>query len=115
VFLDDWELVPGDLLAVKLQEGLAAADAVVFVVSAQSVGRGWVNEEFAAAIGKAAAGQRRLIPVIVDDVPLPAFAGPGASRARRPGFPADPGHDDGHEGVATLMRLTRQGEPGAGT
>ena len=39
VFLDDWELVPGDLLAVKLQEGLAAADAVVFVVSAQSVGR----------------------------------------------------------------------------
>ena len=73
VFLDDWELVPGDLLAVKLQEGLAAADAVVFVVSAQSVRRGWVNEEFAAAIAKAAAGQRRLIPVIYDDVVLPEF------------------------------------------
>jgi len=73
VFLDDWELVPGDLLAVRLQEGLAAADAVVFVVSAQSVGRGWVNEEFAAAIAKAAAGQRRLIPVICGDVALPEF------------------------------------------
>ena len=24
VFLDDWELVPGDLVAIKLQEGLAA-------------------------------------------------------------------------------------------
>lgn len=32
VFLDDWELVPGDLLAVRLQEGLDAADAVVFVL-----------------------------------------------------------------------------------
>lgn len=73
VFLDDWELVPGDLLAVKLQEGLAAADVVVLVVSAQSVGRGWVNEEFAAAIAKAVAGQRRLIPVIYGDVALPEF------------------------------------------
>jgi hypothetical protein len=73
VFLDDWELVPGDLLAVKLQEALAASDAVVFVVSAQSVDRGWVNEEFAAAIAKAAAGQRRLIPVIYGDVALPEF------------------------------------------
>jgi tetratricopeptide (TPR) repeat protein len=73
VFLDDWELVPGDLLAIKLQEGLAAANAVVFVVSAQSVGRGWVNEEFAAAIAKAAAGQRRLIPVIYGDVVMPEF------------------------------------------
>jgi tetratricopeptide (TPR) repeat protein len=73
VFLDVWELVGGDLLAVKLQEGLAAADAVVFVVSAKSVGRGWTNEEFAAAIAKAAAGQGRLIPVIYGDVALPEF------------------------------------------
>jgi hypothetical protein len=73
VFLDDWELVPGDLLAVKLQEGLAAADAVVLVVSARPAGRGWVNEEYAAAIAKAAAGQRPLIPVIYGDVALPEF------------------------------------------
>jgi TIR domain-containing protein len=46
---------------------------VVFVVSAQSVGRGWTNQEFAAAIAKAAAGQRRLIPVIYGDVALPEF------------------------------------------
>jgi tetratricopeptide (TPR) repeat protein len=73
VFLDVWELVGGDLLAVKRQEGLAAADAVVFVVSAKSAGRGWTNEEFAAAIAKAAAGQGRLIPVIYGDVALPEF------------------------------------------
>jgi hypothetical protein len=35
--------VAGDLIAVRLQEGLAAAGAVVFVVSPASVGRGWVS------------------------------------------------------------------------
>jgi tetratricopeptide (TPR) repeat protein len=73
VFLDAWELVAGDLIAVRLQQGLATAGAVVFVVSAESVGRGWVNEEFAAAIAGAAARRQRLIPVLAGEVALPAF------------------------------------------
>ena len=71
VFLDAWELVAGDLIAIRLQEGLAAARAVVFVVSPESVGRGWVNEEFAAAVAAAAAGRGRLIPVLAGEVALP--------------------------------------------
>ena len=71
VFLDAWELVAGDLIAVRLQEGLAAAGAVVFVVSPESVGRGWVNEEFGAAVAAAAAGRQRLIPVLLGEVALP--------------------------------------------
>ncbi len=71
VFLDAWELVAGDLIAVRLQEGLAEAGAVVFVVSPASVGRGWVNEEFAAAVAGAAAGRQRLIPVLLGEVGLP--------------------------------------------
>ena len=71
VFLDAWELVAGDLIAVRLQDGLAAAGAVVFVVSPESVGRGWVNEEFAAAVAAAAAGRQRLIPVLYGEVALP--------------------------------------------
>lgn len=71
VFLNAWELVAGDLIAVRLQKGLAGAGAVVFVVSAESVGRGWVNEEFAAAVTAAAAGRQRLIPVLAGEVALP--------------------------------------------
>jgi tetratricopeptide (TPR) repeat protein len=71
VFLDAWELVAGDLIAVRLQQGLDTAGAVVFVVSAESVGRGWVNEEFAAAIAAATAGRQRLIPVLAGEVALP--------------------------------------------
>ena len=73
VFLDKWELVAGDLIAVRLQQGLAAADAMVFVVSAESVGRGWVDEEFAAAIAAAVARRQRLIPVLAGEVALPPF------------------------------------------
>ena len=62
VFLDAWELVAGDLIAVRLQEGLAAAGAVVFVVSPESVGRGWVNEEFAVAVAAAAGGRKSADP-----------------------------------------------------
>src|SRR5215469_13070524 len=38
VFLDKWELVAGDLIAVRLQQGLAAADAVVFAWTARRAG-----------------------------------------------------------------------------
>ena len=71
VFLDAWELVAGDLIAVRLQEGLAAAGVVVFVVSPDSVGRGWVNEEFAAAVAGAVSGGQRLIPVLAGEVASP--------------------------------------------
>jgi TIR domain len=71
VFLDRWELVAGDLIAVGLQQGLAAVDAVVFVVSAESVGRGWIDEELAAAIAAAVARRQRLIPVLAGEVALP--------------------------------------------
>jgi hypothetical protein len=73
VFLDKWELVAGDLIAVRLQQGLAAADAVVFVLSAESVGRGWVDEELGAAIAAAVARRQRLIPVLAGEVALPPF------------------------------------------
>ena len=78
VFLDAWELVAGDLIAVRLQTGLAAAGAVVFVVTADSVGRGWINEEFAAAVAAAASGRQRLIPVFSR---RGGFAAPGGKPA----------------------------------
>ena len=70
VFLDAWESVAGDLIAVRLQEGLAAAGAVVFVVSAESVGRGWFNKEFAAAAATTA-GRGKLIPVLAGELAPP--------------------------------------------
>jgi tetratricopeptide (TPR) repeat protein len=108
VFLDAWELVAGDLIAVRLQQGLTDAAAVVFVVSAESVGRGWVNEEFAAAIAGAATGGQRLIPVLAGEVALPAFV---ASRLyvdfRHLDSPA------GYEAKVRELAAAVRGEPGS--
>ncbi|MDQ3764179.1 MAG: toll/interleukin-1 receptor domain-containing protein [Actinomycetota bacterium] len=56
-----------------MQEGLASSQAVVLVVSRAAVGKPWWEEEFAAAMAGAVAGVQRLIPVLLDDVPLPPF------------------------------------------
>jgi len=73
VWQDRYELTGGDLLAARLQDGLARSRAVVLVVSANSLGRGWVEEEFAAAVARVVAGTQRLVPVLLGDVALPPF------------------------------------------
>jgi hypothetical protein len=73
VWQDRYELTGGDLLARRLQDGLARSRAVVLVVSANSLGRGWVEEEFAAAVAGVADGTQRLVPVLLGDVALPPF------------------------------------------
>lgn len=73
VFFDQWEVVGGSLLSQRLQEGLARSNVVVLVVSRAAVDRPWWQEEFAAAMAGVVAGVQRLIPVLLDDVPLSPF------------------------------------------
>jgi TIR domain len=91
-----------------LQQRLAVSESVVFVVSPGSVGRGWVNEEFAAAIAASVRGRQRVIPVLLGDVELPPFV---AGRLY-----IDFRHTDSPEAylrqVAQLVRAIR-GEPSA--
>lgn len=64
VWFDRWEMVGGQLVPMRLQEGLAAADAVVAVVTPKWIASKWCNEEFAAAVTGAVDGRQRLIPVL---------------------------------------------------
>ena len=73
VFFDEWEVVGGARLSQRLQEGLAASDVVVLVVSAAAIGKPWWQEEFAAAMAGVTTGPQRLIPVLLDEVALPLF------------------------------------------
>jgi hypothetical protein len=50
-WLDKWEIRPGDSLVTKLfDEGVAAVDAVIVVVSQYSAGKPWVRAELDAAM-----------------------------------------------------------------
>ena len=76
VWVDEWEMTPGDLLADKVFDGIERADAFVIVLSENSINSSWVKEEINSAVmGKNDKGMR-IIPVVLD----------GLNRNRLPRF-----------------------------
>jgi len=72
VWLDKWEILPGDSLVDKLfEEGLKAASAVIIVISSYSVDKRWVREELNAAIVNRINKQTKIIPVVIDECEVP--------------------------------------------
>ncbi len=68
-WVDLWEMLPGDSLAQKIfEEGLGRADAVIAVVSENSVGSRWVAEELNTAKVLQIENEVRLIPVLLGSV-----------------------------------------------
>jgi TIR domain len=72
VWLDKWEILPGDSLVDKLfEEGLKQASAVIIVISTHSVNKRWVKEELNAAIINRVTKQTKIIPVVLDECEVP--------------------------------------------
>lgn len=71
VFLDAWELAPGDVVAHRLDAGLARSRAGILVVSAASVQRPWVLQEYAVLMTRSVELGQRLIPVVLEGAVLP--------------------------------------------
>lgn len=69
VWLDVWEMLPGDSLIKKIfTEGLDDADAVVVIVSSVSVTKRWVAEELDAAVVRRIEKDTLLIPVVAGEL-----------------------------------------------
>lgn len=72
VWLDKWEMLPGDSLVDKVfEEGLQKADAVLIVVSPASISKPWVKEELNTAIVNRITRQIKVIPVVLDHCEVP--------------------------------------------
>ncbi len=71
MWLDHWELLPGDSLVQRIfEEGIDGADAVIVVISRNSLRSRWVNEELSAAVVKRINEGSRLIPIVLDHIPV---------------------------------------------
>jgi TIR domain-containing protein len=71
-WLDKWEIQPGDSLVDKIfEEGLKFAEAIIIVVSANSVAKKWVREELDVSVVNRIKRGTRLIPVVLDDSEVP--------------------------------------------
>lgn len=67
-----WELSPGDSLVDKIfEEGLKDAEAVVVIISKNSINKPWVREELNAGMVKKINEGSRLIPVLLDGCEVP--------------------------------------------
>ena len=75
VFLDEWEILPGDQVTRRLDHGISGSTHGVLAVSPQTMSRPWVEAEYNALMEKAVAERRRLIPVLIGegDARLPPF------------------------------------------
>jgi len=73
VWLDRWEILPGDSLIGKIfEEGLSHASAFIIVLSPSSVKSRWVREELDLATVRRIEGVTRVIPVIKENTEIPA-------------------------------------------
>jgi hypothetical protein len=71
-WLDKWEMKPGDSLVDKIfEEGLKNAQAVIVVLSENSVKKPWVREELNAALVRRIEGHSKLIPIVLDACEIP--------------------------------------------
>lgn len=73
VWLDKWEMLPGDRLVEKIfEEGLEEAEAVIIILSKNSVSKPWVREELNSTIVNRIEKDTKLIPIVIDECEVPA-------------------------------------------
>jgi hypothetical protein len=83
-WLDEWEILPGDSIPDKLEDGLSSANVFLLVLSPESVKSQWVSyekdvwltaqvEEEKLAKAEKRTPSRRLIPVLYKDCEKPPF------------------------------------------
>jgi hypothetical protein len=74
IWIDVMQLKPGDNIQQTVQKGLDQADAMVVVVSRNSFKSKWIQQEFTMiALQQLSKRERRIIPVKIDDSPVPAY------------------------------------------
>ncbi|MFH8706569.1 toll/interleukin-1 receptor domain-containing protein [Streptomyces rubrogriseus] len=77
VWLDAWKIKPGDSIVGEVNAAIGAAESVLVFWSANAAVSRWVNTEWEAALSRCLRdGSVRVIPVMLDDTPLPSLLEP---------------------------------------
>ncbi len=72
LWLDDWVIQAGDLIALKVDEGLEQSRALLLCSSPAALASGWVALERSTAVHRDPANAgRRFIPLLLGDCALP--------------------------------------------
>lgn len=73
VWFDEWEILPGDDIYLKVETGLTAARALMMCITARALASQWVQMERASTLFRDPQNkQRAFVPVLLEDCKLPA-------------------------------------------
>lgn len=74
VWFDEWDIKPGDSIVSEVDAGLRSCSHVLLLWSEHASRSKWVEREASSGIGKALqTGRPRILPVILDDTPVPSL------------------------------------------
>ena len=74
VWFDEWEIRPGDSIVGGLESGLSDSDVFMLVWSAHASTSNWVGTEIRAYLTRRVSDDSlRIVPILLDDTPLPAL------------------------------------------
>jgi len=72
VWFDEWSIAAGDSIVEEINEGLRHCTHFVILWSTNASGSNWVRRELASTLSKAISSKSpRVVPVVLDDTPLP--------------------------------------------
>ena len=72
VWFDEWNVQGGDIIALKVDEGLEQSRVLVLCISSNSLSSGWVALERSTAVHRDPSNnERRFIPILLDECELP--------------------------------------------
>lgn len=77
VWLDQWEMVPGDSLIEKISEGIVESSYLLVMLSKKSVEAPWVKKELETALTRQIKEKGiTVIPCLIEDCEIPVFLEP---------------------------------------
>jgi WD40 repeat protein/RNase P subunit RPR2 len=72
VWFDEWNIRPGEIISLKVDEGLEQSRVLLLCISANALASGWVALERSTAIHRDPANEsRRFVPLLLADCDLP--------------------------------------------
>ena len=71
VWFDRWKIFPGDSISAGIEEGLKDFDVFLLIHSTHSQKSSWVIAERGAALKRWRDGHGKIVPIIIDDTPIP--------------------------------------------
>jgi hypothetical protein len=107
VWIDEWELHPGDSLRQRLTQGIEDCQFFVIVLSARSINKPWVTWELDAGTIRAIEGTATIVPIVYGKLPISDLPVDLRSKVVIP-FPAGSGkaYEQSFERLARLVNLS---------